>query len=63
MVKIPAKVFETLEEIRESGAINMLDYYGVQRIAYDIGRHDTVVWLQDNKKLYIGGVFEGFEVE
>lgn len=62
-VKVSAKVLETLEEIREEGATNMLDWRTVQYLADKMGCFETVMWIQDNSKDYCRGVFEGFEAE
>lgn len=62
-VKVPTVVLETLEAIRRSGETNMLDRPRVQVIADRMEAYETVVWLEDNKKLYAQGIFEGFEAE
>jgi len=62
-VKVSSKVLEGLEAVRSSGQINMLDRPGVQKIAHDMGYHDTVLWIEENKKDYARGIFEGFEAE
>lgn len=62
-IKIPTKVFEELERIRQSGETNMLDYNMVMVLANKHEEYETVVWLADNKKVYAEGIFEGFEPE
>ena len=62
-VLVPAEVFEGLEEVRRGGRCNMHDRYYVQRIAYELGYHGTVLWIEDNPDAYARGVFNGFVVE
>lgn len=61
-VEVCRDVMDALEEIREDGPCNMLDFHCVQREAHERGRHALVVWIEENKKLYAEGVFAGFEV-
>ena len=62
-IKVPKEVLAGLEEIRESGLTNMLDYHQVMRLAFDMRHYVLVDWMNDNKKLYVKGIFEGFEAE
>ncbi len=62
-VVIPAEVFDGLEAVRREGRCNMLDRYCVQRIAYELGYHGAVLWIEDNPDAYARGVFNGFAVE
>lgn len=62
-VKVPVSVLEALEAIRKEGNVNMLDRQGVQIEASDAGEYETVIWIEDNKKEYSRGIFEGFEAE
>jgi len=61
MIEIPSDVYDQLEEIRQEGRVNMLDYYGVMQIANEYDMFELVVWLDENKKLYAEGIFKGFE--
>lgn len=63
VVRVPKKVYEGLEAVRQSGLTNMLDYNVVMKIASDMDYHEAVVWLHDNKRAYGRGVFEGIEAE
>ena len=47
------RVKSELAEIREEGSVNMYDFNGVQRAAYDHGFYDLVVYLEDNKSNYL----------
>lgn len=49
-LKIPDEVdnfYGKLEAIRRTGAVNMMNVVGVQRVADEIGFHDLVMWLED----------------
>jgi hypothetical protein len=60
-VRLPAEVFEGLEDVRRSGRANMHDRYTVQRLAYELGHHATVLWIEENPRLYARGMLYGFE--
>ena len=61
MVKVPATVLEGIEEIRDSGQINMLDRVGVSEIAEQNGDDVTADWIRNNSKAYAEGIFQGFD--
>lgn len=60
-VKVSQDVLEGLEAARDSGEYNMFDFNGVQVWLSDNDYYATVVWLEENKKDYGRGIFEGFE--
>ncbi|MFC4767178.1 DUF5049 domain-containing protein [Effusibacillus consociatus] len=62
MVQVSQKVFDGLEAVRSSGVTNMLDYGAVMYYAAKWGYTETVLWMQDHKRDYIQGIFEGFEI-
>ena len=62
-VRVPLEVFEGLEAVRVSGRVGMLDRYGVQRIAYQLGYHATVLWIEEHEAGYARGIVHGFAVE
>ncbi len=62
-VLVPAEVFGGLEAVRQAGRCNMHDRYCVQRTAYELGYHGTVVWIEEHPHAYARGVFNGFAVE
>ena len=61
-VKVSQKVLDGLEFVRDSGLTNMFDYNTVQRIAFDNDYFETVTWMEENKDVYVQGIFSGFEV-
>lgn len=62
-VRVPQAVLDAIEDVRDSGLTNMMDRTAVQRIANDLEHYETVIWLEDNRKLYAEGLFRGFEAE
>lgn len=58
---MPRIVADQLEEIRQSGRINMMNRNDAQVTANDMGFYAAVVWLEDNKKHYATLLFEGRE--
>ena len=48
-VCVPVDVLEGLEAVMQSGRTNMLDVSAVQLIAYQLGYHGTVLWIEDNE--------------
>ena len=62
-IKVPQDVLDGLEFVRDSGKTNMFDYNVVMQIAYYNNYFDTVAWLEENKKFYVEGIFNGFEAE
>ena len=56
------KVFKALMKIRSSGATNMLDVNTVQRLAYDAGEYETVMYVEEHKKEYVHFIMTGREV-
>ena len=63
MTKVPRKVLEGLEEVQESGELNMFAWKGVMRLASDYGFPETVIWVFENRAEYITGLMEGFCVD
>lgn len=61
MVKVEKKVYDQLEEIRESGEINMFNCRGVMEIARNKRYFHLLDWLDKNRNQYLQGVLEGFE--
>lgn len=62
-IKVSKRVLDGIKFVRDTGRTNMLDFYMVQRIAYENEYYDTVIWMEKNKNLYTRGIFEGFEIE
>ena len=62
-ILVPGPVFEGLEAIRQSGAVNMFDYGSVLRMADMLNHRDAARWLRDHKREYLQGVLYGIEPE
>lgn len=62
-VKVPAKVLDGIDAVRDSGKTNMLDSRAVQFYANKMEHYETVLWIEDNRSEYGRGIFEGFEAE
>lgn len=52
-------VKEQILAIRDSGVINMLDIYGVQRIAYERDFYELVLFIEENKQSYWNFIMTG----
>ena len=55
------KVFRSLLKIRDSGATNMFDTNMVQRLAYDQGMYELVMYVEEHKKEYVHFIMYGTE--
>ena len=55
------KVFWELMEIRGEGKSNMLDVNTVQRLAYEKGFHELVMYIEDHKSKYVHFIMTGTE--
>ncbi len=55
------KTKEQILAIRDTGLTNMFDVATVQRIAYDMGFHELVVYLEDKRKEYVHFILTGEE--
>lgn len=55
------KTKEQILAIRDTGLTNMFDVATVQRIAYDMGFHELVVYLEDKRKEYARFILTGEE--
>ena len=53
------KVTEQILAVRETGLTNMFDVNTVQRIAYDMGLFELVVYLEDNRAAYCRFILTG----
>lgn len=62
-VRVPQTVLEGLETVRRTGFTNMLDRNAVQYWADHFEYYETVVWIEENPKLFAEGIFRGFEAE
>ena len=41
------KIYDQMEEVRRTGAVNMMDKNGVQSVANELGYRDLVLWLEE----------------
>ena len=55
------RVFRALMRIRDSGATNMFDTGMVQRLAFDAGEYDLVMYIEEHKKEYVHFIMYGTE--
>ena len=56
-----AKVWEQLMTIRQSGQTNMFDTATVQRLAYEQGFFDLVLFIEEHRKAYVRYILTGHE--
>lgn len=56
-----AKVREQILEIRDTGLTNMFDTRTVQRLAYDRGFYELVIFLEEHRKEYWNFIMYGDE--
>ena len=55
------KVFRQLMDIRSGGKSNMLDVNMVQRLAFDAGYYELVMYIEEHKKQYVHFIMTGRE--
>ena len=53
------KIKEQILTIRDTGLTNMFDANAVQRIAYDMGFFELVVYLEEHRREYVHFIFTG----
>ena len=56
-IKVPKKVLEGIEIVRNTGRTNMLDFNAVQVIANELDLYETVIWMEDHKRDWSKVVF------
>ena len=54
-----AKVKEQILAIRDTGLTNMFDLPVVQRLAYERGFYELVLYLEDHRKEYVHFILTG----
>ena len=62
-IYVPKSVYQGLEAVRQSGAVNMFDYWSVLRKTTMLNNKDAARWLQDHKREYLQGVLYGIASE
>ena len=55
------KVFRAIMRIRAEGKTNMLDLNMVQRLAYDAGEYELVMYIEEHRKEYAHFIVTGRE--
>ena len=55
------RIFNAIMRIRSSGATNMLDTDRVQRLAYEAGEYELVMYIEDHKREYVHFIMTGTE--
>ena len=61
-VLMTEKVFQQIMQIRSCGKSNMLDLNMVQRLAYDAGLYELVMYIEEHKSQYLHFIMTGREV-
>ena len=56
-----SKIKEQILAIRDTGITNMFDTVAVQRIAYEYGFYELVLFIQDNVIDYVNFIVRGDE--
>lgn len=62
-IKVPKPVLDGIAAVRNSGATNMFDRPMVAKLCAEMDFHEAALWVNDNRKLYSEGIFQGFEAE
>lgn len=62
-IYVPKSVYQGLEAVRQSGAVNMFDYASVLRMTTMLNNKEAASWLQDHKREYLQGVLYGIVPE
>jgi len=60
-IAIPKSVFEAIKLVQQSGATNMLDRPKVVEILRSVNEDVAADWIEENKKAYSHGIFQGFQ--
>lgn len=58
-VKVQDDIIRQIIKVRDTGLTNMFDTNSVQRIAYEMGLYELVMFIEDDKKAYINIVING----
>ena len=53
------KIKEQVLAVRNTGLTNMFDVNAVQRIAYDMGFFELVVYLEEHRRQYVHFILTG----
>lgn len=58
-VKVQDDIIRQIIKVRDTGLTNMFDTNSVQRIAYEMGLYELVMFIEDDKKAYINIIING----
>jgi hypothetical protein len=53
------KVFNQIMSIRDTGKVNMLSVLEVQRLAFDSGYYELVMYIEDHRREYVHFIMTG----
>ena len=53
------KIRDQIMAIRDSGATNMMDVTHVQLLAFELGFHELVIYLEENRGEYVRFILYG----
>jgi hypothetical protein len=59
-IKIPERILEGIEAVREANTTNMFNANTVRLQAVALGYLETAQWIEANLETYCSGVFRGF---
>lgn len=62
-IKVSKIVQDSILCVRNSGLTNMFDMPEVCKIGIDQNMDEMVVWIIQNRGLYVRGLIQGFEIE
>ena len=52
-------IFSQILKVRDTGLVNMFDYIGVQRIAFENEMYELVNYIEEDKRAYINFILHG----
>ena len=52
-------VFDQIMQIRSGGSVNMCDWRSVQRVAFESGLYDLVIYIEDSPSRYFHFILSG----
>lgn len=58
---IPDEVYEEYKQVRQSGAVNMMDRNGVQSVAYNKGCYRLVTWIEEHSGRDYSRLLHGYD--
>ncbi len=62
-IKVPKTVVDGLTAVKETGNTNMFDRPRVVELLQELGFDEAARWVEQNKKQYALGIFQGFQGE